>query len=247
MAAKQAARVGSKRPTMQAMDMFAAYGRYWAETLWVRPRRRSQIESSIVIEGGEWTADAMRQGRGLVVALPHVGNWEFAGPAASMLGLDLVAVAENLGNRRLRDWFVGLRAEMDIDIVLATGSAVVMRTLEHRLRNNGTVALLCDRDLKGRGVPVEFFGEMTTLPAGPVSLALRADAPLLTAAAYFEPRGGHRIVIRPPIAIPGEGDRKERVRAGTQAVAAELEELIRRAPEQWHILQPNWPSDRGVP
>lgn len=240
MAMRHAWRLGSDDPAAQARRMFASYGQYWAETLWVRPRRRAEIEACTTLEGEEWVHKVHDEGRGVILALPHMGNWELAGPVARAIGLDLVAVAENLANRRLRDWFVDLRGRMDIDIVLATGAASVMRALEDKLAANGAVALLCDRDLKGRGVSVEFFGETTTLPAGPVSLAIRTGASILPAAAYFGPRATHRIVIRPPLHFA----ETEGLAQGTARLAAELEILIREAPDQWHLLQPNWPSDR---
>ena len=244
MAERHARRLGVPNPEQQAKRVFAAYGRYWAETLWIRPRRRKEIEASTTIEGDEWIRAARAEGHGVILALPHMGNWEYAGPVAKRLGLDLVAVAENLDNRRIRDWFVDLRRRMDIDIVLATGGTTVMRALESRLERNGSVALLCDRDLKRRGVPVVFFGEETTLPAGPVTLALRTGAPILPAAAYFGPEGSHRVVVRPPIEVPRAENRTKALSAGTANLARELEGLILEAPEQWHLLQPNWPSDR---
>ena len=104
-------------------------------------------------------------------------------------------------------------------------------------------ACLCDRDLHGDGVPVEFFGEETTLPAGPVTLALRTGAPLLPTAVYFQGSEGHLGVIRPPLALERQGRLRADVARGTQQLAGALEELIRAAPEQWHLMQPNWPSD----
>jgi phosphatidylinositol dimannoside acyltransferase len=245
MALRHARRLGVADPERHVRRVFAAYGRYWAETLWVRPRRRTEIEAFISLEGGEHLEAAIAGKRGMVLALPHLGNWEFAGPIGDRLGFELVAVAENLANQRVRDWFVEMRRQMGIGIVLATGGATVMRSLQAVLARNGAVALLCDRDLKGRGVAVEFFGERTTLPAGPVSLALKMGAPLLPAAAYFGPDGTHRVVIRPPISLRAEDSRSEAVAEGTQRLARELESLIQRAPEQWHLLQPNWPSDRA--
>lgn len=224
--------------------VFAGYGRYWAEAFWVRPRRRREIEATTTADGLEHVREAQTEGRGMIFALPHVGNWEFAGPVGESLGLELVAVAENLDNRHIRDWFVRLRAEMGIGIVLATGGAQVMRDLEAVLARNGAVALLCDRDLRGRGVPVEFFGEETTLPAGPVSLGLKTGAPVFPVAAYFTPDGGHHVVVRPRLQLPDTQSRSEALREGTQLLATALEHLIRYDPGQWHLLQPNWPSDR---
>ena len=222
--------------------VFGAYGRYWAEALWVRPRRKAHVDARTTVQGLEHLEAASDGQGGVIVALPHMGNWEFASTVGTRLGLEVVAVAENLANHRIRDWFLELRTSMDIGIVLATGGGQVIRDLEAVLARKGIVALLCDRDLKGKGVAVEFFGETTTMPAGPASLALRTGAPILPAATYFTGTG-HHVVLRPPLEVPDGVDRPARIRATTQAIAHELESLIRAAPEQWHLVQPNWPSD----
>ena len=121
----------------------------------------------------------------------------------------------------------------------AAGAAVLKA-----LRANELVGLLCDRDIGGGGISVEFFGEQTTLPAGPITLALRTGAPVLPTAVYFDGRG-HRGVVRPPLDMTRQGSLREDVARLTQVLAGELEILISAAPEQWHVFQPNWPSDPG--
>jgi len=231
--------VGAARSVMQS------YGRYYAETLWVRAGRVDELRRHTVVEGLERIIEARDRGTGMIYGLPHVGNWEVAAPVAVDEKVPVVAVAEKLANRRITEWFTDLRAGFGIDIVLATGRIEVMRKLEAALKDNKAVALLSDRDLKGRGVEVEFFGERTTLPPGPATLALRTGAPLLPVATYFEGDDGYRVVVRPPIPVPEEGSRSAKVAEMTQALAAEMESLIRQAPEQWHLVQPNWPSDRA--
>jgi KDO2-lipid IV(A) lauroyltransferase len=224
---------------------FRAYGRYWAEALWLRPKNRAVIDDGISHDGVEHVEKPRDAGTGMIYVLPHLGNWEFAGALAESLGIRVVAVAENLANRRIRDWFIGLRNDLNIDVVLATGSRQVMRDLEAAIASNSAVALLSDRDLKGRGVAVEFFGEVTTLPAGAATLAMRTGAPILPVASFFRPDGGHHVVIRPPVPVDQDtADRTAEVARVTGEIARELEGLIRLAPEQWHLLQPNWPSDR---
>lgn len=222
-------------------SVMSSYGRYWAEALWARGRRVPRILERTETEGLDMVIAARDEGRGMIYALPHMGNWEAAAPVAVNENIPVVAVAEKLPNQRITDWFTSMRSEFGIEIVLATGRIEVMRKLEEALAANKAVALLSDRDLKGRGIEVEFFGERTTLPAGPATLAIKTGAPLFPVASYFED-GGHRVVIRPPIAVP-EGKRSEQVRAMTQTLAEELEALILRAPEQWHLVVPNWPSD----
>ena len=104
------------------------------------------------------------------------------------------------------------------------------------------VGLLCDRDLQDNGIEVEFFGEMVSIPAGPATLALRTGATLVACACYSGPGDDHYAVVTPPIEAVRQGKLREDVTRVTQQVAYELEGLIRRAPEQWHVLQPRFNS-----
>lgn len=230
-------------PDETAREMMKSYGRYYAEALWARQRRIPGMLASTRVEGLHNIVDAWNAGNGMIIALPHMGNWEAAAPIADDLDIRVVAVAEVLPNRRITDWFTAMRSEFGIEIVLATGRVEVMRRLEQAIADNKAVALLSDRDLKGRGVDVEFFGEKTTMPPGPATLAVRTGAPLIPVGCYFADDGYH-VVVHDPVPIPEEGTRSERVAAITQRLARELEMIIRQAPEQWHLVVPNWPSDR---
>lgn len=243
---RHARRLGAEAREVERMTraIFVGYGRYWAEALWIRPRRVGRVMDGMTTEGLDHVRRLQAEGRGMVLVLPHVGNWEYAGPVASSIELPLVAVAENLANRRIRDWFVSLRNQLGIEIVLATGSSGTMRALETFVNGGGAVALLSDRDLRGRGVPVTFLGEETTIPAGPAILAHRTGAPIVPVAVYFDPHGRHRLVVSEPFEVLPGATRSEIVGATSQRVAAELEALIRADGAQWHMLQPNWPSDR---
>ena len=217
-------------------DLFASYGRYWAETLWVRPRRIPDIRRTLTITGLENLTSAVEEKRGVILVLPHVGNWEPAALSGEASGIEIAAVAERLPNRKLTEWFVAMRAQYGITIIPHGRAA--MRQAAEAVERGAAVALLCDRDLSGRGVRVEFFGEETTLPVGPAALALRLGVAVVSAATYFD-GAGHRVDLE-PVPIDGLDD----VTKVTQAIAHALETIIRREPEQWHLLQPNWPSDR---
>lgn len=230
-----------------ARRVFGWYGRYWAEVFWMRPRRRASVLASSVVDGIELLHSAARSGRGVILALPHMGNWEAAGLRAAAEDARVLAVAEDLGNERIVQWFITMRRMMDIDIVIARRGSRVTRDLLERLQAGGVVALVSDRDLKGRGIPVTFFGEETTLPPGPVSLAVRTGAILLPVGTYFTRGGGHRFVVHQPLDLPDGADEEERVRRGTEQLAAVFEDIIRVAPQQWHLIVPNWPSDRRSP
>ncbi len=233
--------VGSRAGAVRRV--FASYGRYWGEVLWAGPTNVRRVVDRFDVERLDLLADVIDEGRGVVVVLPHLGNWEMAGVAVWDLNVEVVAVAENLPNSYIRDWFARVRGLSGIKVVFARKG--VINELEEMLKTRTAVCLPADRDLSGRGIPVRFFGEETTVPAGPLLLGIRSGRPVVPVAVYSEKKGRYRVVLKPPLLIPQEGSLSKRLRCGAQLMADVFEELIRAAPEQWHLLQPNWPSDRA--
>jgi phosphatidylinositol dimannoside acyltransferase len=223
---------------------FLNYARYWLEGARLPAIGPEVIKARMSVPSGyEHLVTGMAAGKGVILALPHLGRWEWGGAWLNLHGYPMTAVAEPVDPPELYDWFVSQRQNMGLTIVPLGPEAggVLLRTL----RGGGLVGLLCDRDIVGNGVEVEFFGERTTLPAGPATLALRTGAALLPAAVYGGPaRRFHTGVILPPVEAVRTGRLRADVTRITQQVARDLESLIRRAPDQWYLFQPNWPSDR---
>jgi KDO2-lipid IV(A) lauroyltransferase len=222
--------------------VFDSYGRYWLEMLRLPAEvRAGTIAAHCAIEGYEHIEAGLARGNGVILALPHLGGWEWAGAAMALRGHRLLAVVEKIEPPELLAWFAEQRAAIGIEVV-TLGPDVGVKVLR-ALRDNRIVCLLSDRDIAGDGVEVEFFGERTTLPGGPATLALRTGAMLVPVAVYFREGRDHLGVVRPPLEVQRLGRLREDIARITQALAHELEILIRAAPEQWHLLQPNWPSD----
>ncbi len=228
-------------------EAFASYARYWAESLRLPGLTVAEVSAGITYEGFCHLEASETAGRGTILALPHLGGWEWAGTHLALTGHQVSVVVERLEPADLFDWFVGFRERLGMHVIPA-GQDAASRS-NAALTANHLLCLLSDRLLPGTsGVEVEFFGERTSLPAGPAMLALRTGAALLPAAVYFEARtDGHKGVVLPPIDTSRTGRMREDVQRVTQDMAAAFEELIRRAPTQWHLLQPNWPSDHLSP
>jgi KDO2-lipid IV(A) lauroyltransferase len=225
--------------------VFDSYGRYWLEMLRLPADvRAGKVAEYCTIDGYEHIEAGLANGNGVILALPHLGGWEWAGAEMARRGHRLLAVVEQIEPPELLAWFAEQRAAIGIEVVTLgpdVGSSVL-----RALRDNRIVCLLSDRDIAGDGVEVEFFGERTTLPGGPATLALRTGAALVPCAVYFRGGRDHLGVVRPALEVQRLGRLREDIARITQALADELEALIRAAPEQWHLLQPNWPSDREV-
>ncbi len=225
-----------------ARRSFRAYARYWVEGARLGRTPPIEVEQRTLVQGLRYLVEGMAAGKGVIMALPHVGSWEFGGAFLATQGLPMTAVAERIEPPELFEFFVEQRAAMGLTIVpldASSGSSVIST-----LRRGGLVGLLSDRDLAGNGIEVEFFGETTTMPAGPATLAIRSGAQLVTGAVYSGPGRDHRALVQPPLDTTRRGSLREDVTRLTQGIATRFEGLIRQAPDQWHVFQPLWLADR---
>ncbi|HEY6473262.1 MAG TPA: phosphatidylinositol mannoside acyltransferase [Acidimicrobiales bacterium] len=222
---------------------FDYYARYWADGARLPYETEAGVRLHWRLESGrEHLTKAMADGKGIVMALPHVGSWEWGGYWLALEGMPMTAVVEVLEPEELFEWFVAKRAAMGLTAApLGEGSSAA---LIRALKKNEVAGLVSDRDLVGNGVEVEFFGERTTLPGGAATLAIRTGAPLIPVCVYSGPgQNWHTAVVHPPMDTTRKGTLRQDVALITQDLAHVFEYDIRRRPEQWHMYQPNWPSD----
>jgi KDO2-lipid IV(A) lauroyltransferase len=220
-------------------EAFRSYARYWMEALRLPKPGAREINRRTTAEGLENISRYLDRGRGVVFVSPHVGSYDVAGAWLASYGWRMLAVAEELEPPELFEMFCSLRRSVGVE-VLPAGKGSTARALLNGLRSGAAAGLVADRDITGSGIEVEFFGEKTLLPNGPAVIALRTGVPIVVGALYQRPGGRYHGVLLDPIE-PGDED----ARAVTEEIAARMETLIRREPGQWHLFQPNWPSDPG--
>jgi phosphatidylinositol dimannoside acyltransferase len=232
---------GPDDPLVRAatQEAFLSYARYWFDTFRVRAMPDGEFTRRFRIEGRENLENAAEGGRGGVLALPHLGNWDAAGRWVAMHGWKLTAVAEVLRPDRLFELFLRHRQELGMGVVPLYDDRSVGRDLVRLIGQNHLIALVCDRDLKGRGIRVEMFGEERRMPSGPAQLSLATGSPLLPCAVYDE-GDGWMIRVDPPLRIERTDDLRADVATLTQELARHFEEAISAAPTQWHMFQPAW-------
>ena len=226
-------------PLVQAStrEAFALYGRYWFDTFNVLGWSDERVMDSFRFEGAEHVEKGLADGKGVVIALPHTGNWDVGGRAMGLRVAPVVSVAEHLKPDRLFELFLEHRRQLGMEII-DLSSDHVGRQLTQRLEQNRIVALVADRDLSGGGVEVEMFGRTRRMPAGPALLALSSGAPLLSGPTYTTREGWVEVLT--PVTIESTGKRKDDIIALTRALAAAFERAIAAAPPDWHLFQPGW-------
>jgi len=221
-------------------DGLRSYGRYWQEVFTLPWADHAALVERLdsTMQGVEHLNDALARGRGVVVALPHSGNWDMAGLWFVGRHGAFSTVVERLTPEALYHRFVAYRGSLGFDIVPLTGDETPTRRLLHRLRAGGVVCLLADRDLTGAGMAVEFFGATARMPLGPARLAAATGATLLVVGCWFTAHGWG-IRFHPPVPVPD----RSAVRQATQTVADCFATDIAAHPQDWHMLQPLWIDD----
>lgn len=244
------ARVVGEGPHVEGVvrAAFRSYAEYWLETFrlgrYTTDDLLGMVES---VEGAvETLEEALAEGRGVMLLTPHLGFYDLGVAWIGAKGYKFSTIAEVLRPRALFEWFGKIRAQWGMKVIPALNGPAVRKKVGEVFDMGEAVAIVADRDLGRRGIWAEFFGERTTFPASPALLAVRKKVPMIAGAMYKADAGFELILRRVTYELSGDpvGD----IEAIAQTVAHHFEELIRRAPEQWHLFSTNWPSDEeGLP
>ena len=223
-----------------------SYLTYWCDAFRL-PDWDADRVNRLEVRGEHFVRQAMGQGHGVVGALPHMGNWDHGGAWCTSNGIRVTTVAERLEPEAVYRRFLEFRERMGMTIYpLTGGDGDVLSTLAEHLRANDFVPLLADRDLTARGIPVTFFGEKASMPAGPAALALRTGAPLVPVSTWFTgrpPDHGLMLQFEAPIEVVTTGSSRDQAAAMTQQLADVFAGHIADHPQDWHMLQRVFTAD----
>lgn len=220
-----------------------SYMRYWMESFRLPTWSADRVRDSVQIADIHHLTDGLAAGRGVIVALPHLANWDLAGVwVTRTMNVPFTTVAERLNPESLYDRFVAYRESLGMEVLPHSGGAA-FGALARRLRAGGLVCLVADRDLSATGVEVKYFGETARMPAGPALLAQQTGAQLLPVTLWYGPSPTMHGRIHPPIEVPQTGTRAEKTSLMTQALADAYATGIADHPEDWHMLQRLWLAD----
>jgi lauroyl/myristoyl acyltransferase len=215
-----------------------SYARFWKETFRLPTMDHRKIYEQVddVFIGLPLIEAALDRGKGLVLALPHTGNFDVSGIWLVAHSGPFTTVNERLRPESLYERFVAYRESLGFEILPSEGGAY--RVLMERLRANKIVCLVADRDLSRRGIPVTFFGEETRMPAGPARLAAATGAQLLIVDNTFTD-DGWGVRVHTPLLVHGRED----VAPTTQRMADAFAADIANHPTDWHMMQKLWLAD----
>ncbi|ERS41367.1 MULTISPECIES: phosphatidylinositol mannoside acyltransferase [Corynebacterium] len=232
--------VGAENVTRELVrDSMRSYMRYWMEAfrlpaIHAVPQLHERLMGGL--EGLEHFDASAQSGRGVILALPHSGNWDMAGVFLVGHYGQFTTVAERLRPEVLFDAFVDYREELGFEVLPLTGGpATPFARLKEALEEGGVVCLLAERDITRSGITVDFMGEEANMAAGPAQLAIETGAALHVVHSWFE-GDGWGLSVSPEVEVTD-------IQETTQRMADGFAANIRRHPADWHMLQPQWNED----
>ena len=223
-----------------------SYARYYLETFRLQdiPDERIRAGMHVNQDNVDLTLELMKAGRGVIYALPHMGDFEQAGRWVILAGAgSFTTVAERLKPESVFQKFLAFRQGLGMEVLPTTGGPHPFGVMAQRLRAGKLVCIVADRDLSGAGVEVDFFGEKALFPAGPAALAVQTGAALMPVACGFVGDTEWSAHVYDEIPVPATGTRKEKAAAMTQALATVFEQAIAENPDDWHMLQKLFVND----
>jgi KDO2-lipid IV(A) lauroyltransferase len=218
-----------------------SYSRYWAEAFKLPSFSQKKIDNLVKIDNREILLEPARAGKGVVVAVAHLANWDLAGSWFAQQAGELVTVAERLKPERLFDAFLSYRKSIGL-IAYPAKDRETVTALKRALEAGKIVALVADRDFSDSGIPVMFCGQPCTMPAGPASLAYSTNSVLTTACLYNETNYLAGFVDE-PIEIDMTLSREDAIRKATEEMAERFTRYVQKHPTDWHVLQRVWSSN----
>jgi KDO2-lipid IV(A) lauroyltransferase len=237
----EASRLELKRLTR---DGVRSYFRYWCEIFQLPNLSTSEVIERMDVVGDPLLREAVAAGKGMILSLPHTGNWDHAGAWLAGTGVPFTTVAERLKPEALFERFVAFRESLGMEVIPLTGGQQPPFTiLADRLRSGGVLCLLADRDLTASGIEVDFFGTPARMPAGPAALAHDTGAALFPVTAWYPSPKRWGLRVHDQVHVPVDGDREAKIHAMTQQVAYSFQSAIASHPQDWHMLQRVWTAD----
>ncbi len=222
---------------------FQNLGRQLGELSQFPKATRESLEKIIEVSASEEIWERYRaeknKGRGVIMMTPHFGGWEILAFVSFMFLGPQSYLVRKLDNPRLEKMLAAMRGKFgNQPLDKSTG---ILTALE-LLRSGGNLGILPDLNTqRHEGVFVPFFGKDACTTAGVAALAMRTNSPVgLLSAAWDEKKKKYVITVDAGLEFEKNGDRKQSMIDFTARFTKEIENVIRRNPEQWFWIHKRW-------
>ena len=221
---------------------FQSFALFIYEFLIIRKINQRTFKNFVNPIGFENVERALKKGKGVICLTGHLGNWEYGAALLTYLGYPGMVIAKRFKNKFITKYFYNRRREQGMEVAYL--EEAVRKTLR-KLKSNGIVAILGDRDYTNQGIEVPFFGKKTKFPAGPFLFGLKTGAVIIPTFAARVGMCRYDVIFDTPIELESKGYKKEEIKKDLIKWIKVFEKFIRRYPSQWYRFEPFWEPEKG--
>lgn len=225
---RQAAEIAKKSTTR--------FGKMFMEVLYMPKFKVTRMQGYVELQGAEHLTEALKHGKGAILATAHSGNWELIGPMLAIQGFPLIGVAQKQTNAEMDKFINEYRSMSGMHITYKSG----VREMVKMLGEGRIIGLLMDQDAHKDGVMVEFFGRLASTPQGAGALARMKDSPIVPAFISENQDGTHKLILHPPVWVQKTDNREDDILNITQQLTKMIEDHVRQHPHEWFWLHNRW-------
>ena len=201
------------------------------------PHLPRPIDSVLTVRGKEHYFRAVEEGKGVILLVPHMGNWEACGRWL----IENTPVVHAVSRRQKQPWLAQVTNEVRSQIgIREIDNRQALRPVLAALRRGETVILMIDQHMRKGVVEVQFFGHPAMTSASAALLAVRAGCRVLVGACYRFPDGSWGGTFSPPLETTHTGDRHSDYVVNTQRYVSAIEGYVREHPADWMWMHRRW-------
>ena len=232
-----------RRVRSAARGAFQTDAKNWLDTLRIGSLRPEAIDALVDVHGYQHLQEALVQGRGVIVVSLHLGNYDLVGQVIAARGCRLTVPAERVEPEQLFNFLMAERRSQGINVIPIERAP---REMLRALRAGEAVGITADRNIAGKSLAVDFFGQPAILPRGPAALARHSASPVLMAVGSRLPAGRFRGEISAPLCLVRTENADADEIENTSRLARVMETYIRRQPDQWLAFSSIWPASSAT-
>ena len=205
-----------------------------------RSKRMSELQLSNKVHCPDLSAfdNALKNGKGAVIATAHYGNWELAGAWIADLGYPLDIIIKVQSNPLVDAYILSLRQNFEYGIIQIRNTT--LRKVLQSLKQNRFIILAADQHDPSGSLVLDFFGRKASIAKGPATFARKQNCPIIPIVMRRKDFDDYEVITTNGIYPNFDLDEKEDIIRMTKEYLNFLENVITRFPEQWMWTHRRW-------
>ena len=235
--------VAPDRARQIAEDSLHRFGRMVVEVLRFPLLNKDTIGKNVTVEGLEYLEAAYAQGKGVIMATGHYGNWELLGATVALHGYPMLSITRKQNNSYMDKAINEFRQMVGQQVTYNRGGHGLL-AISRMLKEKNLLGVLYDQDTNDDGVEIDLFGKRSIIPLGPAALSRIYGSPILPIFLHNNDDWTCTAKIYPPFYTPRTKNKQEDFYQVTRRLITILEQEIIAHPEMWFWVHDRWKDGR---